>query len=246
MKTLIHLVCAAQKRDPGEVVLMKLIFSIGEYIKASFLPHTNICSRKMRGGRMSEENIVLKHRDSEESLAPEDSISPTSGPAFDFNDPWERETKSATRRRPKPLDDESELSYSHEIRDAGSMRDLEKDIMIESTRIVNKAPRGTDDWSVVHAPSQDEAIEMTGGLDVVEVKPRHASVDEAEMGRIAQQVTDPEETRNDRWTEIAKRLVVREAIEQMGFEYEETRTCYYIFSYLKPVCIIRPNGFLGF
>lgn len=195
---------------------------------------------------MSEENIVLKHRDSEESLAPEDSISPTSGPAFDFNDPWERETKSATRRRPKPLDDESELSYSHEIRDAGSMRDLEKDIMIESTRIVNKAPRGTDDWSVVHAPSQDEAIEMTGGLDVVEVKPRHASVDEAEMGRIAQQVTDPEETRNDRWTEIAKRLVVREAIEQMGFEYEETRTCYYIFSYLKPVCIIRPNGFLGF
>ncbi|CAI7610285.1 unnamed protein product [Penicillium viridicatum] len=194
----------------------------------------DIQHRKMRGGRMSEENIVLKHRDSEESLTPEDSISPTSGPAVDFNDPWEREKISATRRRPKSLEDESESDYSLGISDAPSMREVEKDIIIESTRVVNKGPRGTDDWSVVHTPSPDEAIEMTGALDVVEVKPRHSSVDEAEVGRVAQQVTDPEEARNDRWTEIAKRLVVREAIEQMGFEYEETRTCYYIFSYLKP------------
>ncbi|KAJ5048593.1 hypothetical protein NUH16_007098 [Penicillium rubens] len=187
----------------------------------------------MRGGRMSDESIVLDHSDSEDSLAPEDSISPTSGPAVDFNDPWERETITATRRRPKPLEDESELAYSREIRDAPSMHDVEKDIMMESARLVNKTPRGTDDWSVVHTPSPDEPIEMTGALDVVEAKPRHASVAEAKIGRIAQQVTDPEETRNDRWTEIAKRLVVREAIEHMGFEYEETRTCYYIFSYLK-------------
>ncbi|KAJ6185563.1 hypothetical protein N7519_006864 [Penicillium mononematosum] len=193
----------------------------------------DIHHRKMRGGRMSDESIVLDHSDSEDSLAPEDSISPTSGPAVDFNDPWERETITATRRRPKPLEDESELAYSREIRDAPSMHDVEKDIMIESARLVNKAPRGTDDWSVVHTPSPDEPIEMTGALDVVEVKPRHSSVAEAKIGRIAQQVTDPEETRNDRWTEIAKRLVVREAIEHMGFEYEETRTCYYIFSYLK-------------
>ncbi|OQD71273.1 hypothetical protein PENPOL_c001G03912 [Penicillium polonicum] len=194
----------------------------------------DIQHRNMRGRRMSEENIVLKHRDSEESLTPEDSISPTSGPAVDFNDPWEREKIFTTRRRPKSLEDESESDYSLGLSDAPSMREVEKDIIIESTRVVNKAPRGTDDWSVVHTPSPDEAIEMTGALDVVEVKPRHSSVDEAEVGRVAQQVTDPEEARNDRWTEIAKRLVVREAIEQMGFEYEEMRTCYYIFSYLKP------------
>ena len=194
---------------------------------------------------MSDESITLKHSDSEDSLAPEDSISPTSGPAVGFNDPWERETITATRRRPNPLEDESELAYS-ESRDAPSMHDVEKDITIESTRPVSKVPRGTDDWSVVHTPSPDELIEMTGALDVVEVKPQRASVAEAEIGRIAQQVTEPEETRNDRWTEIAKRLVVREAIEQMGFEYEETRTCYYIFSYLKPVCIIQIEGFLGF
>ncbi|KGO66017.1 hypothetical protein PITC_052170 [Penicillium italicum] len=193
----------------------------------------DIQHRKMRDGRMSEENLILKRRDSEESLAPEDSISPTSGPAVDFNDPWERETISATRRRPGPPVDESEFAYSHGTSDVSSTRDVEEDIMMGSTRIVNKTPGVTDDWSVVHPPSPDEPIEMTGALDVVEVKPRHASSDEAEMGRVAQKVTDPEEARSDRWTEIAKKLVVREAIEQMGFEYEETRTCYYIFSYLR-------------
>jgi hypothetical protein len=33
--------------------------------------------------------------------------------------------------------------------------------MMESARLVNKTPRGTDDWSVVHTPSPDEPIEMT-------------------------------------------------------------------------------------
>ncbi|KAJ5451459.1 hypothetical protein N7491_000641 [Penicillium cf. griseofulvum] len=191
----------------------------------------DIHHRKMRGGRVSEENIVLKHRDSEESLAPEDSISPTSGSGLDFKDPWERASEYTTRRRPKPLEDESELAYSR--REVPSMRDMEEDIMIESTRTVDKAPRSTDDWSVVHAPSHEEAIEMTGALGVVEVQPRQAPVDEIEVGRVAQHVTEPEETLNDRWTEITKKLIVREAIERMGFEYEETRTSYYIFSFLK-------------
>ena len=192
---------------------------------------------------MSEEEIILTRSDSEDSLAPEDSISPTSGPSLGFNDPWERETISL-HRRPVPLEDDSDIAHSHEIR-APSMREMEKDIVIESTRVVDEGPTNTDGWSVVHASSQDEAI-MSGALDVVEVKPRHVPLEEVETGRIAQQVTGADESPNDRWTEIAKRLVVREAIEQLGFEYEETRTCYYIFSYLKPVCIIRTDDFLGF
>ncbi|KAJ5795117.1 hypothetical protein N7457_001716 [Penicillium paradoxum] len=181
-----------------------------------------------------EEDILLKHSDSEDSLTPEDSISPTSGPSMDFHDPWDGATRSRHRRRPKPLDDESEITYREEINALPSKREVEEVIEIEDARIVEKAPQSTDDWSVVHAPSKTEAIEMTGALDVLEVQPRHAPVDEVKVGRVAQQVTEPKEPRNDRWTEIAKRLVVREAIEEMGFEYEETRTCYYIFSYLKP------------
>lgn len=37
------------------------------------------------------------------------------------------------------------------------------------------------------------------------------------------------------WTEITKDLVVREAIERAGYEYEETDQFYYIFSYLHYV-----------
>ncbi|KAJ6446833.1 2-isopropylmalate synthase [Purpureocillium lavendulum] len=35
------------------------------------------------------------------------------------------------------------------------------------------------------------------------------------------------------WTEITKDLVVREAIEQMGYEYEETKWFFYIMDYLR-------------
>jgi hypothetical protein len=37
---------------------------------------------------------------------------------------------------------------------------------------------------------------------------------------------------NELWTEITKDLVTREAIEDMGYQYEETDFFYYIFEYL--------------
>lgn len=39
----------------------------------------------------------------------------------------------------------------------------------------------------------------------------------------------------DMWTEITKDLVVREAIEEVGYEYEETKEFFYIMDYLKYV-----------
>jgi hypothetical protein len=37
---------------------------------------------------------------------------------------------------------------------------------------------------------------------------------------------------NELWTEITKDLVTREAIEELGYQYEETDFFYYIFEYL--------------
>ena len=37
------------------------------------------------------------------------------------------------------------------------------------------------------------------------------------------------------WTEITKDLVTREAIEEMGYEYEETKWFFYIMDYLRYV-----------
>jgi len=41
--------------------------------------------------------------------------------------------------------------------------------------------------------------------------------------------------RSEMWTEITKDLVVREAIEECGYEYEETEWFYYVMQYLRYV-----------
>lgn len=43
----------------------------------------------------------------------------------------------------------------------------------------------------------------------------------------------PKQRVGDLWTEITKDLVVREAIEELGYDYEETEFFYYIIQYLK-------------
>ncbi|KAI0600646.1 hypothetical protein F4775DRAFT_544831 [Biscogniauxia sp. FL1348] len=43
----------------------------------------------------------------------------------------------------------------------------------------------------------------------------------------------PTRRRNDMWTEITKDLVVREAIERLGYEYEETEWFFYVMQYLR-------------
>lgn len=110
---------------------------------------------------------------------------------------------------------------------------------------VNNHPRdSTDEWSVVHAPSKEEGVEMSGALDVVEIAPKDASLTDStsegdddegteESGRAGTHLS--KENKDERWTEITKDLVVREAIERIGYEFEETRVSYYIFSYLEPV-----------
>ncbi|OKL61238.1 hypothetical protein UA08_03849 [Talaromyces atroroseus] len=53
---------------------------------------------------------------------------------------------------------------------------------------------------------------------------------EAHVGR---RYTGVRDKRDRRWTEIAKDLVVREAIERMGYEFEESDHFYYVFEYLR-------------
>lgn len=48
------------------------------------------------------------------------------------------------------------------------------------------------------------------------------------------------EKRSDMWTEITKDLVSRAAIEEMGYEYEETEYFYYILTYLRYVSLFLP------
>ena len=52
--------------------------------------------------------------------------------------------------------------------------------------------------------------------------------------QVSAQVSRP---RKEMWTEITKDLVVKEAIEMFGCEYEETEAFYYVMDYLKYVCV---------
>ena len=60
-----------------------------------------------------------------------------------------------------------------------------------------------------------------------------ASANNAELGRRYAGMKDPKE---GLWTEITKDLVIKEAIAEMGYEYEETDDFFYVIAYLKYVC----------
>jgi hypothetical protein len=49
----------------------------------------------------------------------------------------------------------------------------------------------------------------------------------------------PLKKQQDMWTEITKDLVVREALERLGYEYEETEWFFYVMEYLKYVSFER-------
>lgn len=158
----------------------------------------------------------------------------------------------SSRRKPKSLGDDRE-SLIDEISRRRLRRKLpreldlddeneEEEVLVHEERsgprtsarsLIDKFTDKTDEWSVVHAPSKEDAVEMTGALNLVEVASKDDSDKEAGRKRIGAQVV--KERRDERWTEITKDLVVREAIERLGYEFEETRTFYYIFSYLEPV-----------
>lgn len=50
-----------------------------------------------------------------------------------------------------------------------------------------------------------------------------------------EKTVDKRPRRSEMWTEITKDLVIRDAIDQMGYEYEETEYFFYIMTYLRYV-----------
>ncbi|KAL4877482.1 hypothetical protein BJY04DRAFT_127434 [Aspergillus karnatakaensis] len=110
----------------------------------------------------------------------------------------------------------------------------------------------TDDWAIVHAPPRQR---KSPAKEVVDVREERQSRRKQQLSR-APEVEDgelrPKGERRSRskpgpryigvrdrkerlWTEITKDLVVKEAIERAGLEYEEMDSVYYIFAYLHPV-----------
>jgi hypothetical protein len=60
--------------------------------------------------------------------------------------------------------------------------------------------------------------------------------------RTVEETGTPSRSKKDRmWTEITKDLVIKEAIEERGYEYEETDGFFYVMEYLRYVRTHHPH-----
>lgn len=84
--------------------------------------------------------------------------------------------------------------------------------------------------------------EREGGWDRERVEEKevikYSEREETSDRRVARP-TSQRQRMGDMWTEITKDLVVREAIEECGYDYEETEFFYYVIQYLRYVS--RPS-----
>lgn len=71
--------------------------------------------------------------------------------------------------------------------------------------------------------------------DIV-IREREKDVESDPSGRPGRRSHGIPDQRDRRWTEITKDLVVREAIERVGFDYDESADFYYVFEKLRYVC----------
>lgn len=120
----------------------------------------------------------------------------------------------------------------------------------------------TKDWAIVDVPPGTKRVQLegVGGASQEVTWQRYNGVrrskfraeEEVYSGGVGEVASyEPPEDTKDRgrrfvaqkpksdlmWTEITKDLVVKEAIEQMGYDYEETELFFYVMEYLRYVCL---------
>lgn len=106
----------------------------------------------------------------------------------------------------------------------------------------------TKDWAIVDVPPGTNRVRMDGiGGGSQEVtwqkyngvrRSKFISGDEEVATDFGMPVAAPSKPKTkDMWTEITKDLVLKDAIDQMGFEYEETELFFYVMEYLRYVSL---------
>ncbi|KAL1998230.1 hypothetical protein VTN02DRAFT_6572 [Thermoascus thermophilus] len=220
-----------------------------------------IHQRGERGGRSYRDDIIVERREKDKSTPTLRSCSPGAcsrekdeivtifhlRPRFRERerDLVIREPDSGGRRR-HTLNHRDERDIRQEW-DYYSRRNSDRGYIGEA---YNGA---TKDWTIVDVPPGTKRVtfDLIGGPSQEICWQRHkggrrssfvtegddsSSSDNGnnrELGRIGRRYIGVKEKRDKLWTEITKDLVVREAIERAGLEYEETEHFYYIFEYLR-------------
>lgn len=81
----------------------------------------------------------------------------------------------------------------------------------------------------------DEGYTTDPGRQIARPRPIREPSPELPAPTIAARYGNRRDPRDGLWTEVTKDLVVKEAIEEMGWEYQETDEHYYIFRYMEYV-----------
>ena len=158
---------------------------------------------------------------------------------------FERKTRR-NRKREDNLQVARRRSLSH--RRDRSRSELDIDIRSEADyydrraqdrSYVGEAYNGaTRDWEIVDVPPGTERVKLNGvgGASQEITWQRYNGV------RRSKFIPDGRGSRlrrQDLWTEITRDLVTREAIEQMGYPYDETEYFFYISEYLRYVSSVH-------
>lgn len=164
-------------------------------------------------------------------------------------DEWETHEDISISRRPRipePATDALTSKWDDPRRSRNAF-ELEEDAYHQrrvEPRLSNDSP--VDDWAFVDAPPRSARM-----MDRKVVERRYSrergprppagdgmlpeSEADARGGPVGRRYVGTKSRKERLWTEITKDLVLREAIERAGYEFEETEFFYYIYAYLRYV-----------
>ncbi|GLA22689.1 hypothetical protein AnigIFM63326_005163 [Aspergillus niger] len=190
---------------------------------------------RRRKGRMDKEEVLILRRDEEEFPQPRrEKVVPIDPPRPRS---MERETERLTviRRdgsRESLVEEEFEEEDFYRLR--GHRTPPRKDLKaVEELDIIRAAPKEEKRTEkVTQEIKPPRYADRESKLVVKDVK-ESDDIPERQLGRIGRRYVGLKDRRDGLWTEITKDLIVREALERSGYEYEETESFYYIFSYLE-------------
>jgi len=218
-----------------------------------------------RNGRPYGEDIVINRNEGARTpLPPRDSY---------YDAPARPPPPPAPALAPAPIPAPTTVPYRGYDRDVQEEADYYNSRALDRTYLGEAYHGSTRDWAIVDVPPGTQRVRMDGvgggsqeitwqrynGVRRSKFMPdslsdegyatptgRPAPLPAAANGDIGARYGREKDPREGLWTEITKDLVVKEAIQEMGYEFEETDDFYYIIAYLRyvriPCHLPHPNG----
>ncbi|KAH0097663.1 hypothetical protein KCU66_g15879, partial [Aureobasidium melanogenum] len=176
---------------------------------------------------------------------------------YDENITFEREVSRPARPREPEIERNVELTRSRSV--SAPQRRYDDEIAAEAEYYNRKAlERGymgeayngaTRDWGLVDIPPGTRRVQMDGlggaRQDITwqqyngSRRSKFYTADEEFItdfgpgGPAPERKEEKRKPTKDMWTEVAKDLVIKEAIEEMGYQYEDSEHFFYVMEYLK-------------